>query len=147
MSTRAGGAGERAACGVGGGLRRRCMRGAHRARAPPPRGRHDRVATRLSTRGQARGAWLPCGAACRVVPPLTPPRQHRSRHHLPPRSGHYVGVHASSFKDYGLKPEILRAIVDNAFEHPSEGERRGGARGAAPRRATAATARRAADIL
>jgi ATP-dependent RNA helicase UAP56/SUB2 len=39
----------------------------------------------------------------------------------PDRGGHgYVGVHTEGFKDYMLKPEILRAIVDNAFEHPSE---------------------------
>jgi len=31
-----------------------------------------------------------------------------------------VGVHTEGFKDYMFKPEILRAIVDNAFEHPSE---------------------------
>lgn len=37
------------------------------------------------------------------------------------RRGHYVGVHSTSFKDMMLKPEIMRAIVDNAFEHPSEG--------------------------
>ena len=35
--------------------------------------------------------------------------------------GHYVGVHASGFRDFLLKPEILRAIVDCGFEHPSEG--------------------------
>ena len=29
-------------------------------------------------------------------------------------------MHTEGFKDYMLKPEILRAIVDNAFEHPSE---------------------------
>ncbi|GMM52334.1 ATP-dependent RNA helicase [Starmerella bacillaris] len=34
--------------------------------------------------------------------------------------GSYVGVHATTFKDFLLKPELLRAIVDNGFEHPSE---------------------------
>ena len=34
--------------------------------------------------------------------------------------GHYVGIHASGFKDFMLKPELLRAIVDAGFEHPSE---------------------------
>jgi len=34
--------------------------------------------------------------------------------------GHYVGIHASGFKDFLLKPELLRAIVDAGFEHPSE---------------------------
>jgi len=44
----------------------------------------------------------------------------------------YVGIHSSGFKDFLLKPELLRAIVDCGFEHPSEGggregDRRGGA--------------------
>lgn len=34
--------------------------------------------------------------------------------------GSYVGVHASGFKDFLLKPELLRAITDCGFEHPSE---------------------------
>jgi len=38
-----------------------------------------------------------------------------------PKKG-YVGIHATGFKDFLLKPEILRAIVDCGFEHPSEGE-------------------------
>lgn len=37
------------------------------------------------------------------------------------KKGHYVGVHSSGFRDFMLKPEILRAVVDCAFEHPSEG--------------------------
>ncbi|GAB5036279.1 atp-dependent rna helicase uap56 [Nannochloropsis oceanica] len=36
------------------------------------------------------------------------------------RKGHYVGVHASGFKDFLLKAELLRALVDCGFEHPSE---------------------------
>jgi len=36
------------------------------------------------------------------------------------KKGHYVGIHASGFKDFLLKPELLRAIVDCGFEHPSE---------------------------
>mmetsp|Transcript_10809 Transcript_10809/g.27370 ORF Transcript_10809/g.27370 Transcript_10809/m.27370 type:complete len:426 (-) Transcript_10809:295-1572(-) len=36
------------------------------------------------------------------------------------KKGHYVGIHASGFKDFMLKPELLRAIVDAGFEHPSE---------------------------
>ena len=35
--------------------------------------------------------------------------------------GTYVSVHSSGFRDFLLKPEILRAIVDCGFEHPSEG--------------------------
>ena len=36
------------------------------------------------------------------------------------KKGHYVGIHASTFKDFLLKPELLRAVVDCGFEHPSE---------------------------
>jgi ATP-dependent RNA helicase UAP56/SUB2 len=36
------------------------------------------------------------------------------------KKGHYVGIHTSSFKDFLLKSEILRAVVDCGFEHPSE---------------------------
>ncbi|XP_033138529.1 DEAD-box ATP-dependent RNA helicase 15 isoform X3 [Brassica rapa] len=32
----------------------------------------------------------------------------------------YVGIHSSGFRDFLLKPELLRAIVDSGFEHPSE---------------------------
>jgi len=32
----------------------------------------------------------------------------------------YVGIHATGFRDFLLKPELLRAIVDCGFEHPSE---------------------------
>lgn len=35
--------------------------------------------------------------------------------------GAYVSIHSSGFRDFLLKPEILRAIVDCGFEHPSEG--------------------------
>ncbi|UKK01296.1 DEAD-box family helicase [Theileria orientalis] len=34
--------------------------------------------------------------------------------------GSYVAIHASGFRDFFLKPEILRAISDAGFEHPSE---------------------------
>jgi len=34
--------------------------------------------------------------------------------------GNYVSIHSSGFRDFLLKPEILRAIVDCGFEHPSE---------------------------
>jgi hypothetical protein len=36
----------------------------------------------------------------------------------------YVGIHSTGFRDFLLKPELLRAIVDCGFEHPSEGTRR-----------------------
>eukprot|EP00121_Abeoforma_whisleri_P002578 Awhi_evm1s2319 len=31
----------------------------------------------------------------------------------------YVGIHTSGFRDFLLKPELLRAIVDCGFEAPS----------------------------
>ncbi|TYJ11124.1 hypothetical protein E1A91_A11G253400v1 [Gossypium mustelinum] len=33
----------------------------------------------------------------------------------------YVGIHSSGFKDFLLKLELLRSIVDSGFKHPSEG--------------------------
>jgi ATP-dependent RNA helicase UAP56/SUB2 len=39
----------------------------------------------------------------------------------------YVGIHSTTFKDFLLKPELMRAIQKHGFEHPSEG------RSAAPR--------------
>lgn len=36
--------------------------------------------------------------------------------------GTYVSIHSSGFRDFLLKPELLRAIVDCGFEHPSEGK-------------------------
>merc|ERR1712137_271175 len=32
----------------------------------------------------------------------------------------YTSIHASGFKDFSLKPQLLRAIGDCGFEHPSE---------------------------
>lgn len=32
----------------------------------------------------------------------------------------YVGIHSVGFKDFQLKPELVRAIQDCGFEHPSE---------------------------
>lgn len=37
------------------------------------------------------------------------------------KKGSYVGIHSTGFKDFLLKPELQRAIVDCGFEHPSEG--------------------------
>lgn len=36
------------------------------------------------------------------------------------RQGSYVGIHSSGFKDFLLKPELMRAVVDCGFEHPSQ---------------------------
>jgi ATP-dependent RNA helicase UAP56/SUB2 len=35
----------------------------------------------------------------------------------------HVAVHESGFSDFLLKPELLRAIGDCGFEHPSEGNK------------------------
>jgi ATP-dependent RNA helicase UAP56/SUB2 len=35
--------------------------------------------------------------------------------------GSYVGIHSTGFRDFLLRPELLRAITDCGFEHPSEG--------------------------
>ena len=34
--------------------------------------------------------------------------------------GTYVSIHSSGFRDFLLKPEVLKAISDCGFEHPSE---------------------------
>lgn len=34
--------------------------------------------------------------------------------------GTYVSVHGAGFRDFLLKPELLKAILDSGFEHPSE---------------------------
>ncbi|ODV61129.1 ATP-dependent RNA helicase SUB2 [Ascoidea rubescens DSM 1968] len=36
------------------------------------------------------------------------------------KKGSYVGIHATTFYDFLLKPELIRAIKDCGFEHPSE---------------------------
>merc|ERR1711912_148001 len=36
------------------------------------------------------------------------------------KKGGYAAIHASGFRDLLLKPELLRAITDCGFEHPSE---------------------------
>ena len=51
---------------------------------------------------------------------LSPVRRHVSKWPIIRKRGHYVGIHASGFKDFILKPECLRAVVDCGFEHPSE---------------------------
>lgn len=37
------------------------------------------------------------------------------------KKGSYVGIHATGFRDFLLKPELLNAIGECGFEHPSEG--------------------------
>lgn len=38
------------------------------------------------------------------------------------KKGSYVGIHSTGFRDFLLKPELIRAITDCGFEHPSEGQ-------------------------
>jgi hypothetical protein len=35
--------------------------------------------------------------------------------------GTHVSMHSPGFRDFLLKPELLRSIMDCGFEHPSEG--------------------------
>jgi ATP-dependent RNA helicase UAP56/SUB2 len=37
------------------------------------------------------------------------------------KKGSYVGIHATGFRDFLLRPELLNAIGECGFEHPSEG--------------------------
>ena len=37
------------------------------------------------------------------------------------KKGSYVGIHSTGFRDFLLKDELVRAITDCGFEHPSEG--------------------------
>jgi len=32
----------------------------------------------------------------------------------------FAGIHTTGFKDFLLKPELMKAIEDCGFEHPSE---------------------------
>jgi len=36
------------------------------------------------------------------------------------KKGSYVGIHSSGFRDFLLKPELVNAVTDCGFEHPSE---------------------------
>lgn len=36
------------------------------------------------------------------------------------KKGSFVGIHASGFRDFLLKAELQRSVVDCGFEHPSE---------------------------
>jgi hypothetical protein len=33
----------------------------------------------------------------------------------------YTGIMSTGFKDFLLRPELQRAVIDCGFEHPSEG--------------------------
>lgn len=48
--------------------------------------------------------------------------EHPSTKEKEVKKGSYVGIHSTGFRDFLLKPELLRAISDCGFEHPSEGK-------------------------
>lgn len=56
-----------------------------------------------------------------VVPLKTSTTEANKTQEQSSKKGTYVGVHATGFRDFLLKPELLRAIGDCGFEHPSEG--------------------------
>lgn len=37
------------------------------------------------------------------------------------KNGSYVGIYSTTFRDFLLKPELIRATADCGFEHPSDG--------------------------
>jgi hypothetical protein len=75
--------------------------------------------------GLANHGFFLGGEMGRLLPPFIHPSCLVPRHHpLPPSlslRGHHVGIHTSNFRDFLLKPELLRAVVDCGFENPSEG--------------------------
>lgn len=38
------------------------------------------------------------------------------------KKGFYTDIYSAGFRDFLLKPELLRSIIDCGFEHPSEGK-------------------------
>lgn len=52
--------------------------------------------------------------------PTTDAGQDKTKEQKKDVKGTYVSIHSSGFRDFLLKPELLRAIVDCGFEHPSE---------------------------
>ena len=38
------------------------------------------------------------------------------------KKGSYVGMNTAGFRDFLLRPELLKAITDCGFEHPSDGQ-------------------------
>lgn len=55
------------------------------------------------------------------VAPTTTDNNESKKEEETDKKGSYVGVHTTGFRDFLLKPELLRAIADCGFEHPSEG--------------------------
>ncbi|VEU23437.1 DEKNAAC104485 [Brettanomyces naardenensis] len=55
-----------------------------------------------------------------VAPTTTEATEETKKQEETDKKGSYVGVHTTGFRDFLLKPELLRAIADCGFEHPSE---------------------------
>ena len=69
----------------------------------------------------ARDNTLRCdGIAMLRVAPFRSHHHHVLLRFASVRGSTYSGIHASGFRDFLLKPELLRAVVDCGFEHPSE---------------------------
>jgi ATP-dependent RNA helicase UAP56/SUB2 len=50
--------------------------------------------------------------------PLAEPEAARGKKEI--KRGSYVGIHATGFRDLLLRPELINAVTDCGFEHPSE---------------------------
>nr|XP_023500988.1 ATP-dependent RNA helicase DDX39A isoform X2 [Equus caballus] len=115
--------------GARGSGRRGCSRRASSAGRPVPG--HSRAGRRLPSRPASFRALRPVRTMAEQdvenelldyeedEEPQAPPESTPA----PPKKdvkGSYVSIHSSGFRDFLLKPELLRAIVDCGFEHPSE---------------------------
>ncbi|KAM0684001.1 Suppressor of the cold-sensitive snRNP biogenesis mutant brr1-1 [Mitosporidium daphniae] len=51
---------------------------------------------------------------------VPPKKSESTKKHTPSSTSSYTGIHSTGFKEFLLKPELMRAINDCGFEHPSE---------------------------
>ncbi|KAI9175489.1 Suppressor of the cold-sensitive snRNP biogenesis mutant brr1-1 [Blastocladiella emersonii ATCC 22665] len=65
-------------------------------------------------------AQVPLGTSAAVANAASAPSTDAGAAGAKDAKGSYAGIHATSFRDFLLKPELLRAITDCGFEHPSE---------------------------
>jgi len=52
--------------------------------------------------------------------PQAEPAEARQKKEISVKKGSYVGIHSSGFRDLLLRPELINAVTDCGFEHPSE---------------------------
>jgi ATP-dependent RNA helicase UAP56/SUB2 len=52
--------------------------------------------------------------------PTAEPAEARQKKEISVKKGSYVGIHSSGFRDLLLRPELINAVTDCGFEHPSE---------------------------